>query len=733
MVLFRMGWGDDMPGPRSIRFGVFELDLHTRELRKHGIRLKLQDQPLKVLHALLEHPGELVTREELQHRLWSDDTFVDFDQSLNRAVNRVREVLGDGADVPRFIETLPRRGYRFIAPVQDALKQTEASAPEPSPSARSEGQRQWRWSVSNVWAAAISISIVVVAAILLFVRQATFAVPVVRFTIGPPDKTSFVRSDGVIGSMAISPDGRRIVFSARSAGGSQLWVRYLDQLIAQPLAGTENALFPFWSPDSRSIGFTAGGRLKKFDLAAGQVVTLADMPGLRGGTWNREDSILFAPSRAEPLRRVPSAGGNPSTLMNLDTANARADHLWPCFLPDGRHFLFSTMEASNRAHYTIRAGSLDSPETKVIREADSNAVFAAGTLLFQWESALMAQPFDPKRLTATGAPVPISENLGSLVTGKGSFAVSDNGVLVYAARQQTQFMWFDRAGRQVSAVGEPGSLGRIHLSPNGERATVAVTAGSNTNIWIYNVVSGIRTRLTFGPSTDMIGVWSPDGRTIVFDSNRKGHQDLYRNAADGTGSEELLYADSLEKGPSSWSPDGKILLYNALSRESAWDIWALPLERNQLGVAQKPYPFLKTAANEQQAQFSPDGRWVLYQSDESGAGEIYVTRFPVPGGKRRISPAGGGQPRWRRDGREIFYISSDGKLMAAHVRTNGSTLEIGETRPLFMSPLVAGQGFAFDVSPDGQRFLMKTSLVGSASTVNDYLTVVQNWAAGLTK
>jgi Tol biopolymer transport system component len=563
-------------------------------------------------------------------------------------------------------------------------------------------------------------------------REKPSAIPVIRVTVGPPANTTFARSDGTIKSIAVSPDGRRVVFGVQSGRSNLLWVRSFDQLVAQPLAGTENAAFPFWSPDNHSIGFAVGGKLKKVDLAGGPVITLADAPNLRGGTWNRDGLILFAPKLGGGLQRLSAAEGNSRSETTPDSSRGEEERLWPWFLPDGRHFLFSIPAAASSGHFRLKVGSLDSLESKLVLEAESNAVFVGGYLLFLRDSTLIAQPFDVKRLMTTGAPLPVAENVGCVPTGKGAFSVSENGVLVYAARQQRQLTWFDREGKPGSTVGDPGSLGRMHLSPDRKSAAIAVTTGNNTNIWVYDVMHGPRARLPFDPGMQMIGVWSPDSRTIIFDSNRKGRHDLYRRSADGTGGEELLYADGLEKGPSSWSPDGKTLLYNALSPRTGWDIWALPLTSDKPGERPRPYVFLETPFNEQQGQFSPDGQWVLYQSDESGRSEIYVTRFPGPGEKRRISVAGGVQPRWRPDGKEVFYVSPDGRLNGMQVSSKGGTLEFAAVQTLFGS-LIPDQGLAYDVSDDGKRFLVETAPQGDGLVANDVLILVQNWAAGVKK
>ncbi len=331
-------------------------------------------------------------------------------------------------------------------------------------------------------------------------------------------------------------------------------------------------------------------------------------------------------------------------------------------------------------------------------------------------------------MTTTGDAVPIAENIRR-------FSVSANGVLAYTVGggNDRNLAWFDRSGKRLSTVGEPRALWRIHLSPDRKKAAVAITSGGNQDIWLYDVLSGLRTRFTFDAAIEQEAVWSPDGRTIVFSSNRKGHEDLYRKASDGTGVEELLYADDhLDKRPKSWSPDGRFLLYSAVGPKTQDDIWILPLTPERAGAPLKPYPFLQTPFHETREQFSPDGRWVAYQSNESGRDEIYVALFPSAGGKRQVSSSGGALPRWRQDGKEIFYINAERKLVAVEVSAKGATLEFGEAHSLFgpLKGLQSVQGFLYDVSSDGQRFLV---VEPSEQDTSDALTLVLNWTAGLEK
>jgi Tol biopolymer transport system component len=579
----------------------------------------------------------------------------------------------------------------------------------------------------------------------LYLHETPPEAPVVRATILPPDNTTLDFTNG-LSLPALSPDGKRIVFGARSADGkTPLWVRPLNALTGQPLAGTEGAAFPFWSPDSRFIAFFADGKLKKIDASGGPAFTLADAPVGRGGSWNRDGVIIFAPGNTlGALQRVSSAGGASSPI------NAAQGRM-PWFLPDGRHFLYQTQPGivtilNQSANMTILVGSLDGGESKPVTEVGSNALYAQGYLLFLREGTLMAQPFDPKRLVTTGEAAPVAEQIQRVLnTGTvGVFTVSETGMLTYrsgAGFGGLLLTWFDRSGKQGSTVGEPADIFAFNFSPDRKSLAAAIQETSNVrvNIWTYDVSRGFRTRLTFDPANDNNPVWSPDGQSIVFRSNRKGHFDLYRKSANGAGSEELLYADNLEKSPTSWSADGKFLLYLTGVVRSAFvgaggDLWALPLTPERPGDPLKPFLLSQGPFNSFDALFSPDGRWIAYVSNESQRAEIYVTSFPPAasglGGKRQVSAAGGILPRWRQDGKEIFYMGPDGQLMAAEIEAKGGALEVGQVRPLFRIIGVMQSNPLYDVSADGQHFLFRTF---PEQKSGDPLTLVQNWTAGLKK
>jgi Tol biopolymer transport system component len=589
-----------------------------------------------------------------------------------------------------------------------------------APAGSSKPGRPLAWML----AAVVAIAGCVALAAIHF-RETLPQSPVMRTEILPPAKTTFPGAAFNAGLPALSPDGRLLAFGAIAEDGhSQLYVRALDALAAQPLAGTEGASYPFWSPDSHTIGFGANGKLKKIDAAGGPAVELADAPNFGGGTWSQDGVIVFAPN-GQGLQKIPAAGG-PTVPVTSFLPGDRV-HFWPWFLPDGRHFLYTASVGGAVGAGDIRIGSVDANERggavgRVLgKAAASQAVFSQGHLLFQRGQTLMAQAFDVNRLDVTGEAVPVAENIATIAgSARAPFAVSSTGLLVYQAGASTAnlgLVWFDRSGKRTGVGGEPGNLFQLHLSP--DRRLAAVALGVPRDIWIYDLPRGLRSRFTFGPGSQLEAIWSPDGKTLVFCSNRSGHYDLYRKAVNGTGTDELLYTDDQQKYPTSWSPDGKYLLYHSGS------IFALPLTPNA-----KPIPFTKNAFVQQQAQFSPDGRWVAYQSNESGRFEVYVAPFPGPGGKRQVSATGGTLPRWRADGKELFYLTQDQRLMAADIALKPDAAEVGAVHALFKG-LLAGSTFRYDVSADGQHFLGIVPQEESGGV--EPLVLVQNWPTGLKK
>ena len=577
-----------------------------------------------------------------------------------------------------------------------------------------------------------------VAAVFL-IAMAALAVPaVMHFREAPPAAPPEMRTEIVTpattdpASFALSPDGRQLVFVASGDGPSRLWLRPLAATAAQPLAGTEGGSYPFWSPDSRSVGFFADAKLKRLDIGGGSPQALANAPGSRGGTWNADGVILFARTFNGPLFRIPASGGEAVAVTKLDRQQS---HRFPQFLPDGRQFLFYAQGTPETRG--IYLGSLDSDETKRLTAADTAGVYApSGWLLWVRAGTLVAQRLDLERRELAGDPVTVADPVGSNTnTNVGAFSVSAAGLVAYrpGGADRLQLRWFDRAGKALGTLGAPDEesprLSSPRVSPDGRRVAVSRAVQGNADIWLLD---GARTsRFTFDAAPDRNLIWSPDGSRIVFESDRKGTRNLYVKSSSGAGGEELLLESPQGKIMTDWSADGRFILYfTPLNTDR--DVWVLPMEGDR-----KPWVFLKTNFNERWAHFSPDGRWVAYMSDESGRDEIYLRPFGEPaaagatanraGGQWQVSTAGGIFPRWRPDGKELYYIGPDGQVMAAPVTATGTTLEPGTPVALFETRIYGGgadnnQGRNYDVARDG-RFLINTVLEGAASPI----TLLQNW------
>jgi Tol biopolymer transport system component len=589
--------------------------------------------------------------------------------------------------------------------------------------ARRRSRERLGWIVAAVLAASLGT-----LGVLQLLRTRPASPAVVRSSVLPPDKTwfTFVGQGG--GPVSVSPDGRQLAFVAAEPGGRRLlWIRPLESLVARSLPATDGAAYPFWSPDGRSVGFFAEGKLKRIDVGGGPPLSICDAPDARGGSWNRDDVILFEPQFREPIHRVSASGGKPVPVTRFDASRRETTHRWPFFLPDGRRFLFLSGSHSTSTESPLDAifvGSLDEEKPKLLVDARSNAAFAAGHLLFVRRRTLLAQPFDPKTLKLSGDAVPIAENVqDDPGFFNAVFSVSPQGTLAYQEAGGTiglsEVAWVDRSGKKIGLLGDPADYYDPRISPDGRR--VAVVIGDPGDIWIYEVTRRIRTRLTFAGASDNAPAWSRDGARLAFTSQRSGNGDLYAKNTSGSGGEELLSTSRFSKVANSWSPDGRYLLYTATPEApgSRADLWLLSLPDG------KASPLVQTEFDEMAGAFSPDGRWLAYASNESGRFEIYVRPFPEPGGKWEISTTGGVEPRWRRDGRELFYVTPDGRLMAAEVRT-GAAFEAGTPKALFVTSLKNAAGSRYDVTPDGQRFLVNRPVADESAPP---ITLVQNWPA----
>jgi len=562
---------------------------------------------------------------------------------------------------------------------------------------------------------------------------------VTRFLLFPPGKATFTSTDATVPavSLSISPDGQRLAFVAAPAGEPPLlWVRSLDKTEALPVSGTEEASYPFWSPDGRSLGFFAQGKLKRVDLGGGVPQSLADAPLPRGGSWNPSGVILYSPS-SEGLFKISALGGTPTRVTTVDPSRGEGAPRWPQFLPDGRHFLFYVRGPADVRGVYLK--SLDESVTRRLLASEWAAAYARegtgsnrrGYLLFVREGALLAQSFDPTAFELSGDAIPVAEPVAGSSASNAAFTVSDGGVLAYWSGMTSpgQLTWFDRRGNRLGTVGATAEYIDFALSPNETKLALApVDPKSSTgDIWLTDLARGASSRVTANPSNDASPIWSPDGSRLVFRSDREGAILLYEVAAGGGSAEGVLFKPpdiSPSRFPTDWSSDGRYLVYhNGPVQNSRWDLWFLRLDNLESKV------FLATPFNEYHARFSPDGRSIAYSADESGRPEVYVRSFPSGEAKWRISVGGGSEPAWRRDGKELYYLAADGRLMSVNVRSGGTAF--GAPQPLFPTRVPTTSSpyrRSYVVTGDGQRFLVNTA-VGEVAQAP--ITVVLHWAAGL--
>ena len=553
----------------------------------------------------------------------------------------------------------------------------------------------------------------------------------IRFAVLPED---VVPRRGV---PSLSPDGRRLAFVAKRDGVPMVWVRSLDAVEAQPLAGTEDAYFAFWSPDGRSLAFFTGKEgLKIIDEFGGRPRTLGRVPAITLGAMWVPDGRLVLGSLSRGLVALSANGGSLQTqLTSFDLAHGEGGQLFPTMLPDGRHFLYLSEPSSS-----IWVASLDSKETTHLMNADSQAVYVPpGYLLFVRRQTLFAQPFDHRRLMLTGEPEPIAEDVLTELTYGADFTASSNGVLAYRTgtlHVRTQLTWVDRLGKRLGTVGPPGRYANIELSPDGTRVALeALDPRTYTkDIWIMELGRGVLTPLTFDSRNETFPIWSPDGHSVMFASDREGGWQLYRRRANGVGGDERVATTSEAMVPQSWAPDGQSVVY--LLRPSNLGVLSLAEPRTPRLFDQARFEGL--GRNDGWGQVSPDGRWLLYGSNESGQYEVYVQSFPIRGnGRWQVSKDGGMSPRWRGDGREVFYYSTPDGLLVAVPITTGTTLTVGEAGPLFKANLLGGPfpsilwRMQYAVTSDGQRFLLNEPL--EDAYVRAPITVVTNWTAAVKK
>ncbi len=637
-------------------------------------------------------------------------------------------------DLRRFKRETSRKGISRVSTVRPAVVTSVASQPSRSGFIALMRSPIFSWSI-----AAILIVTLVVATIHYYIRPSTELFPIRSF-IPPPEKTNYHYYGQVAGPAVISPDGKNIAFVAVTNEGKQLlYLRPLDALSARPLPGTEGAYYPFWSADSRFIGFFLGPNLKKIDISGGPPVTICLAPVARGGAWSKDGTIVLQPFAVGPLYAVSSSGGTARVLTVLDTSKNQTSHRWPYFLPDGKHFLYyasSTVVGAPSEENAVYVATLDMKLNKLLLKSSGNVGYASGYILFTIGSTLKAQRFDEGDMELKGDPVMIADSvLNDAGFSLAAFSVSLNGLLVYqtgTAQSGARLRILDQSGKEIGRVGDIVEHFRPRISPDGRQVLSSVFDAKTKaeDLWVYEMARGVRTRLTSSTSYDDYPMWSPDASRILFCRyTKEGSSDLYIMRTDRIGSEETLWVSGPTKAPTDWSYDGKfVAVAQYAGQTNQGEIWILPMTGDR-----KPYPFLQTPFDESEPHFSPNGKWVAYVSNETGEDEVYVRPFPGPGHAWKVSKAGGELPRWKKQSGsfstlnlvgELFYITPDNKLTLAELRSKGSEIEVHD-RPLFALPAFTQE---YDVFPDGKRFLFNVFIEPHESPP---ITLVVNWDAAL--
>ena len=563
---------------------------------------------------------------------------------------------------------------------------------------------------------------------LIYVSRAPKAQSLLRSSINLPTGFSLDRNNS---SLALSPDGQRLVFAAAGddGKGQQLWLRSLDSLTIQLLAGTSGATYPFWSPDGRYVGFFADQRLKKTEISSGTVQTLCDAVDGRGASWSRKDVIVFAPQPIGPLFEVSAAGGTPVQVTSVESTDVTNRN--PHFLPDGERLLFySGKTTTGGKENGIYCLDLETKKVELVARENSEGIYVEpGYLVFVRNGNLMAQPFDARRLSLAGQAVPIAERvLYNPDRFTGGYSLSDTGLLLFDSGSgvvKSQLTWFEVGGKKLGTVGEPGAFLSISISPDGKRA-VAHVGNAPESLWMYDLNRGNARRFTSGSEAFFTPAWSPDGRLVVYTGSKRY---LYLQASDAISEVQKLQTGQITAIPDSWSPDGRMVVLASQTSQGG-DLWIQSLEGDK-----KSYPFLVTPANEIEGAISPDGRWIAFASDETGRYELYVTSFPSPGGKRQISSDGADAPQWLNDGRELAYINAERKLVIVDVNARAQEFEIGQSHVLFGGkPLPArphdpsGWDVPVYLTSDGKRILLPVPMETDSSRP---LTLVTNWTTAL--
>ena len=632
--------------------------------------------------------------------------------------------------VRRCLEKTPERRFQSATDLAFAIG-TMQSLSDSSLARVARPAATGRWRAAVIAGAVLALLAAVAISARTWLTAEPSARAMLRLSLAQPSGTAPLH-------LAVSPDGRWVAFSGITGPKLQLWVRAIDEPSARLMPGTEGAVLPFWSPDSRAIGYFASGKLRRVDPVSGVSTPLADVGVATGGAWNREGVILFGVLGGAGMLKISAAGGDVQSVMTPDVSRQETDYSNPVFLPDGRHFFYNIFSGRREGRGTF-LGSLDGGLRERVVEDASNVAIAdvpgeGPFLFFVRGTALMVQRFDLGSKQVTGEAIPLADVVGMSFDGSGTgvqrraFSVSQTGLVVLdpvPTRLDSHLFWVDRDGKNERILEDMNRASMVRLSRDGRRFVVGRQEGDrgNTDLWVTPATGGRAERFTFDAANDPFGVWSPDGAQIAWASNREGIYHIFRKASSGSGTDEVLLAGPGFKLPTDWSPEGKHILYRVVDPSTRYDIWALPT-----AAGAKPFPLLKTDANEAAAVVSPDGKWIAYGSDETGRYEVYVDTFPPGGGKRQVSTIGGNSPMWRGDGRELYYHGSDGALMAVAI-TPGTGTVAGA--PVSLFSFAPGGNLVtpyYSVTPDGKRFILSKLVQHGGETP---LTVLVDWTAQL--
>jgi serine/threonine-protein kinase len=705
---------------QGFRIGDWRVEVHANRLVRadhpeHVVRI--EPKAMQVLVHLAQHAGEVVLKESVVREVW-EGAFVT-DEVLTNAIWELRKALGDDPKNPQFIETIPRKGYRLVAPVAPLDGEDGARPATPIGSGAANRQTRLLWIL-------VAVMSLLAVSFIWNTRKAKAPGPVARFRIDVREPLAAL----YLPVAAMSPDASRLVYVSDTGGGTQLYLRSIDQIEASPIPGTEGGHGPFFSPDGEWLGFYLQGQLKKVRLGDGSPpLALCDVGSPRGATWGPDDKIYFTPGSSGGILRIAADGGEPEVVTEL--AEGEWTHRWPDVLPSGSAVVFTVGDAgivSGFDEAKIVVQSLESAERRVLIEGGSFARYARGHLIYSREGALLALPFDPERLEATGVPVAVLEWVKWFpINGAAQFTLSHDGSLAYVPgdgqwEEPRRLVWVDRQGNAVPLTDDARLFYDPALSPDGQKLAVSIAHRGNSDLWVYDLERDTLTRLTSTGGEEEGPIWTPDGKRVTYYYSMAGPFQMLWMPVDGSSKPERILEAKFSQRPESWSPDGRLLVFSEQNPTTGFDLWLLDLQEDG-----EPKPLLDTPFHERHAKISPDGRWMAYVSNESGRDEVYARPFPEPGGRWQISSDGGDNPTWSPDGRKLFYRDGD-TMMVVHV---GVEPEFSASIPELLfewrypSRVFEGQYRRhYDVAPDGNRFVM---IQGQEAATSRKLHVVLNW------